>query len=253
MTNWRSSLSTLSKVLIFAALIGLPALLFIGSRERSASHAEPPLAVQGVLDLTEWDFEQHGVVDLKGEWAFYWGQLATFEDFVNGTHVDGQYVQVPNVWTNYKENGKNYPGMGYATYRLTVKTGGGAQALSLKIPDMSTSCKIMVDDQTIAACGKVAERAEEAEARYAPQVANFQTDAREFDIIVHVSNYLYDRGGMWYSMVLGTEQQIAGLRENEMATGLVLLGVFFLWACTISHCSSCAHAKRWRCILRSAV
>ncbi|MHB8067895.1 MAG: ATP-binding protein [Desulfobaccales bacterium] len=40
-----------------------------------------PLARHGVLDLSGWDLEQDGTVNLAGEWEFYWGQLLTPADF----------------------------------------------------------------------------------------------------------------------------------------------------------------------------
>ena len=76
-------------------------------------------------------------------------------------------------------------------------------------------------------CGIVADHEEAAVARYHPQVAHFQAEAEEFDIIVQVSDYLYDRGGMWYAIDLGMEEQIRTLRENEMAMDLILLGIVF--------------------------
>tara|TARA_Y100001954_G_C15717741_1_gene556558 strand:- start:647 stop:766 length:120 start_codon:yes stop_codon:yes gene_type:complete len=28
--------------------------------------------VNGVLDLSSWNFEKYGPIDLRGEWKFYW-------------------------------------------------------------------------------------------------------------------------------------------------------------------------------------
>ncbi len=203
-------------------------IAFIGMPDSLSSIDDEPVASQGVLDLTDWDWENDGIVNLKGEWAFYWGQLLDTQSFrTEGQRGGRLWVQVPNVWTNYEMNDEPLPGMGYATYRLMIRLGETAPSLGLKIPDLSTSCKIMIDGKTIATCGQVADNAEQAEARYAPQVVTFQPEAEEFELIVQVSNYLYDRGGMWYALDLGTERQVMGLRENELAISLILLGVFF--------------------------
>jgi hypothetical protein len=36
------------------------------------SEKSPPLAEQGVLDLSNRDFDHNGVVNLNGQWEFYW-------------------------------------------------------------------------------------------------------------------------------------------------------------------------------------
>lgn len=207
-------------LLIIIVLLLLP-------RDQGEQKIEPT-AVQGVLDLTGWDFEIDGIVNLEGEWEFYWEQLLTSSDFSSESRLPkGQHVLVPNVWTDYQEDGEDYPGDGYATFRLRVVTQEPMDKLSLKIPTISSSCKIMIDDLTIATCGVVAENEERSVSSYAPQIADFQTNTNEFDIIVQVSNYLYDRGGMWYAMDLGTEKQITNMRDNEQSMNMLLLGVFF--------------------------
>ena len=34
-----------------------------------------PKAVDGILDLSDWDFEKDGIVELGGEWRFVWNQF----------------------------------------------------------------------------------------------------------------------------------------------------------------------------------
>ena len=36
---------------------------------------EAPEAVEGVIDLRDWDFEKNGSVNLSGEWLFFWDEL----------------------------------------------------------------------------------------------------------------------------------------------------------------------------------
>ncbi|HZG56197.1 ATP-binding protein [Paenibacillus sp.] len=211
-----------------ASSVVLASFLLLAPGGASASNPEP-LPEQGVLDLSRWSFERDGIINLKGEWEFYWGRLLSADDFANDASLaaERQFVHVPNVWTNYeREEGGFYPGHGYATYRLQVTTKGEAGTLGLKIPDVSTACKIMIDGITIAECGRVSDRPEGAEARYAPQVVFFEPAGERFEIVVQVSNYLYDRGGMWYAMDLGTAEQATALRENVLASSLLLLGVF---------------------------
>ncbi len=40
-----------------------------------------PTAVDGIVDLTGWDFSKEGPVRLAGKWEFYWQQLLGPGDF----------------------------------------------------------------------------------------------------------------------------------------------------------------------------
>lgn len=214
-------------MLILAAIVVVS--LAVWSLSQSAEVKKEPVAAAGVLDLSSWDLATDGLVPLKGEWEFYWHRLLTADDLNDGQLMaERQLVQVPDVWTDYEDQhtGKNYPGYGYATYRLKVITDGSMSTFGLKIPDVSTACKVMVDHEVVATCGEVADNPEQAFAQYAPQTVHFTTSAPHFDLIVQISNYLYDRGGMWYALELGTEVQVAQQRENGLAVSLFLFGVF---------------------------
>ncbi|MDD2902051.1 MAG: hypothetical protein PHU44_06415 [Syntrophales bacterium] len=52
----------------------------------SGRQEKPPLARNGVLDLSGWDLEKNGPVNLAGEWEFYWGKLLTPADS-QGAHL----------------------------------------------------------------------------------------------------------------------------------------------------------------------
>lgn len=40
-----------------------------------------PKVINGVINLTNWDFDKNGNVELNGEWEFYWNQLLEPSDF----------------------------------------------------------------------------------------------------------------------------------------------------------------------------
>lgn len=81
---------------------------------------KPMQAENGVIDLSRWDFNKNGNICLDGEWDFYWQQFMNFRE-VQDKKPD-IYAEVPDTWNEYRINGKNLPGQGYATYRLHVIT-----------------------------------------------------------------------------------------------------------------------------------
>ncbi|MFB9276961.1 ATP-binding protein [Cohnella cellulosilytica] len=196
---------------------------------KPAQRSSLPLAEQGVMDLTQWDFQRDGTIKLVGEWDFYWHRLLTSEDFAEpGSLKPSGYADMPNVWNPYRIDGKRLPGYGYATYRLKLRMDSIPSTLALKIPIITTAYRVIVDGQTVAAGGQVAESRERAIADYAPQTVVIYPAAREFDIIVQISNYLYPQGGMWYGMELGTAERVAASDRSEFALKMIVLGSTFI-------------------------
>ena len=80
-----------------------------------------PVAINGVLDLTNWKFDQHGPIRLDGEWEFYWKELYAPQDFESTRRREMTgLTQLPNYWSNLTIDGQQLPGTGYATYRLKI-------------------------------------------------------------------------------------------------------------------------------------
>ena len=78
-----------------------------------------PVIEDGFLDISSWNFEKDGPVDLNGQWEFYWGKLLEPKDFESTDSVTAEYINVPGGWA--RQAGKSYPEIGYATYRLRIK------------------------------------------------------------------------------------------------------------------------------------
>ena len=66
-------------------LLSLFTLLLSGCGQQYANTTAPK-AVDGILDLSGWDFEKSGPIKLEGEWEFYWKQLLEPKDFPHLTN-----------------------------------------------------------------------------------------------------------------------------------------------------------------------
>jgi Signal transduction histidine kinase len=185
-----------------------------------------PAAKEGYLDLSGWNFEKDGVIALDGKWEFYWNKLLTYDDFHRGAEdiePDG-YVPVPGVWNSYSVKGKTLPGEGCATYRLRVGSNSRDAEMGLKIANMSTAYRLMVNNETIASNGTVSDSPKNAKAEYRPQAVTFKTPSGDYEIIIQISNYTYARGGLWYSIFMGTSQEIQQMKENASRREMFIFG-----------------------------
>ena len=182
----------------------------------------------GILDLAKVDLEKDGVIELKGTWDFYWKKLLTGQNLEKNPIAPDLKASVPIVWNTYEIEGKSLPGFGYATYRIQVINAEKDIPLALRIPTTSTAYKLYMDDELIASNGSVSEDETKFVPENKPVTVFIVPKKQEFNLIVQVANYTYARGGMWYSIKLGTPDQIQELMRQIIYTDLFLIGSFFI-------------------------
>lgn len=194
-------------------------------------YAEPsdmPKADNGVLDLTGWNWEQKGIVDLNGEWEFYWNRLLTPEDFkAEGTGLKKELIVLPRAWNKFVIDGEELTGFGYATYRLTIHH-SKEKILGIKIPRIFTAYKLWANGELIASAGKLGTNDKEMIPQYLPQVKyiNPRTDTTE--LVIQTANFSHRSGGILESIKLGSADQISELRTRNLALELFLFGSLFI-------------------------
>jgi PAS domain S-box-containing protein len=192
----------------------------------------PPKAVKGELDLTDWDFERDGPVDLTGEYEFYWGQH--FEPFEFSKAPPPQktgFITVPGYWNSYEAAGKRLSGHGYATYRLRILLNDRVPGrLALKFLDMGTAFTVYLNGKRVGSSGITGRTRETTIPRFFPEVIDFEPRTNQMEVIFQVSNFHHRRGGAWETIRLGTEKNIRELRERRLTFDLFLFGSIFIIA-----------------------
>lgn len=214
-----------NRIIKYKKLTFIPIIIFllIGC---SKNQIEIIKGEKGIFNLCQWDFNKNGNVKLDGEWEFYWNQLLTYSDFKEKVNLSLVIAEVPMGWTEYSEDGKRILGQGFATYRLKVKTDLKAGTLmSFRINSLSSAYKLYINDKEIVSSGKVAASKEEYSPRYKPLTAVFNIPDSEFDIIIQVANYDFYKGGIWYSICMGTVEGIGKLQDTLVGKELFIVGV----------------------------
>ncbi len=212
----------ISLVILLTVLLTAGVVLLILSKQSSVEH--------GQLDISGYDFPRQGSLTLDGEWEFYPGEflptqkLADADIWKNPDH----FIRVPGTWNSYAKKGKPLPGFGCATYRLTVTGVASHTQLALKVPPQSTAYKLYLDDKLVAQNGSISANKKGFVPQYRPQTVNFTTAGREFMLTMHIANFTYARGGMWYVLTLGTPAQIAAANRLITYRDAFLLGNYFL-------------------------
>lgn len=215
------------KIILTTAII---ILIFIVLVLISVLDSKPPFKPQankGILNLSQNDFKEYGNLKLDGEWEFYWNKLISYQDPLSQT--PDLYADIPDTWNEYSLHGERLSGEGYATYRLHVVTDLAPETtLGLRIYTLSSAYNIFINEKKVASRGKVSANPAEETGEYGPQAIFFSIPDSEFDMIVHVSNHQYARGGFWYGMFLGYPEQIMSLHEALITKEFFLIGALLM-------------------------
>ncbi|MBU2551681.1 MAG: response regulator [Proteobacteria bacterium] len=209
---------------ILAAALWLPLFLLSGCAWRDA-RPPAPRAVQGVLDLSSWNWATDGPVALDGEWALYWDQLLTPRDFSGPSPpAPSGYIQVPGVWNGSRIDGKKLPGAGHATYRLTVLMNPAEKRLAFKFLDAATAFAVYVNGRQLLTVGRTGTDLASSQPAFRPQVVDFEAGGPRLEVLVQISNQHHWQGGAWESITLGLDDQLKRKRQNALALGFLLFG-----------------------------
>lgn len=187
-----------------------------------------PQAIEGVLDLREWD--SASVVKLDGEWEFYWGQLLEPATFIpEQSIIEKAFYTVPQKWENYKPKVSSNSD-GYATYRLVIRLKEAGKYVAFKMPEVATAYKMYINGKLVTAVGVVGEDIATSKAKYLPQMVNFYSERQDIELVIQVSNFAHHKGGIKSSLWLDLGQTGYSLWEKQVNFQVFMLGIFFIMA-----------------------
>jgi len=213
----------------FCFLLVIGAIFLSTSCIQYLSGKAPPEAIEGVLDLTDWDFDKDGTVNLDGEWEFYWKRHLEPKDFSKvGPPKKTGFISVPRYWNGYYLDGKRLSGEGYATYRLKVLVDNQERAFAFKLLDISAAFTLYINGKKISSAGVAGKTFETSIPKSFPKVSEFISKGNQIEIIFQISNFHHRLGGPWEVIRLGREKDIRGIKEKILALALFLFGSIFI-------------------------
>lgn len=193
------------------------------------------IARNGLIEIGSSPILNNENIKLQGDCEFYWNKLLEPKDFKDSiAKPTPLYVKIPKSWTSYKVNDDKLPNKGYATYRILIhKNADSEQAIyGLKLSTIFSSYKAWVNGSLVAEVGKVGKTQETSQASFryqdVPIVINPSTTNGTFEIIIQVSNFKHQRGGLHFPIYFGKyENLIADTRWMDILN-LIIVGIIFL-------------------------
>jgi signal transduction histidine kinase len=157
------------------------------------------IAQDAVIDLTHGDLNQLEMHSISGKWQFYWNQLLTPEDFVGKNHP-GELISVPGSWNRQTE----YPGLGFATYRTSIKLPPQSKGLAIYFPAINSAAKIWINGEKVAENGNATADKKFYKSKLTGIVLAVPPNASNLDLVVQVVNYTSLFGGFSDDPQLGS-------------------------------------------------
>ncbi|MDH3975054.1 MAG: ATP-binding protein [Deltaproteobacteria bacterium] len=207
------------------------ALLFLFLSGCAASDKRP-LAINGVLDLSGWDFEKQGIVHLDGQWEFYWDQLLAPEDFAKATPKKTGYINHPMVWNDYIFDGTKLNKNGYATFRLIIKNNLYNDVYALRLSKILSAYTLWINGRKIVSRGIVAKDHNSEVPLLSRELFTFKPERTDLTLILQVSNHNYNAGGLSTSISFGPESIIQNNENNFnvfvifVLSSLLFMGIY---------------------------
>ena len=165
-----------------------------------------PEAVNGVLDLRDWDFEENGSISLSGEWKFFWNALIAPEQAAN--QQDTVFADVPNSWTNYEIGKEALPSGGYATYSLKLYLPKSEQAYGLYNEGQGSAYTLWIDGEILGQQGQVSTNENEMIPDTRLRTIFFEPEGEATELVIQISNFHHRKGGFRNALLVGPADMI---------------------------------------------
>ncbi len=189
--------------------------------------ARPPELTGGVLDLSDWSFEENGIVSLEGDWSFYFNQFLTHEDFEMGVAVKPTPVKIPGSKKSMAASKPFEDNKFYGTMRLVVKLPDHTKTYGLKSDIVLTSYRLYIDGNPYGEVGKAGTVPEDSVPYYNILTAYFSPNSNEVEFIYHTADFSAEDGSI-AAPKIGLADQIS--REGQLGLGrdLFLFGMLLI-------------------------
>jgi signal transduction histidine kinase len=179
----------------------------------------------GILDLRGLNYNLIDPIPLAGIWDAFPGKLPITEaEFLALENEKPVPLAIPGYWVN-----QNLPAHGYVTYRLKLLVDEPGPVM-LYLREASSAYKIFAWNTDrglyeLGSSGKLATNKEDSIGYYTETARTFRAFKGTI-LYLQVSNYLYSRGGAYYSPMLGGTDRMQTFLKNKERKKLFFVGVF---------------------------
>ncbi len=204
-------------------------LLFISCQNTSSDNTIPAVK-NGVIDLRSYKFNDTRIVQLNGQWAFYWklwvppDELKTIDKYTGSP----SFIKVPSIWNSHSIVNPPADGKGFATFAVMVLLPADIDAWSIHIKEICSAYTFYINGQKKITVGMPSEAEAFSLGKIRTDVIDFETRTNQLSLVFHVSNYQYSKGGIWDAISIAPEANIDRYRIHKISVSLFLSGTILI-------------------------
>ncbi len=215
-------MQALRKVFIIFLLVACGPFIVIGQSDE--------LIRRGFLDLQNTDHSSRNLIELNGEWEFYWNQLLEPGDFlaVLPELKPSGFIQLPGFWNGMEVNQAELSGKGFATLRLQIANFFTGKVANIIFPHVNSAYRLFINGSLLQECGTVGMSAEESAPRICPKAIGFSSKTDQVEIILQISNFRQAFGGLPQKITLGEQSIADSITEKRLAFDLLIVGALLV-------------------------
>lgn len=208
-------ISVLISIIIVCIITGY--LIKINSLDERGQYQ----AQSGVLNLRDLNLDKKNIIKLDGEWEFYPGVLLR-PDEIN-KDIQNSYILVPGNWTSSLNEDK-ISADGSGTYRLIVKVPED-KIYAVKTNTIRTTARIYLNGQEASNMGNPSMLRNDFHRDSRFMIATSNSLNKEIEIIIHVSNYDLEVGGIIKSIEFGSFEAIMNYNSKSIVLDAITVSV----------------------------
>lgn len=162
-------------------------------------------------------------ITLNGEWNLVLNQFLTYDQLDEQESVT---INVPGSWNGVSWQGANFSGIGFGTYYKKLKLSNSKDDVIIDMPAVGLAYRLYVNNDLIGQVGKPGVEKHTTDPKIKPSAFRIPSKFlnSEITLIVHVSNFSHQNGGMWFSPQIGNAQYHNEMKSKSMALNLLVLG-----------------------------
>ncbi|NOZ35812.1 MAG: hypothetical protein GXO80_11005 [Chlorobi bacterium] len=185
----------------------------------------------GIADISNVNFSKGDIVQLNGDWEFYYGKLLNPSDFSDTSNLPvKQYINVPQSWTKeYSEH--KYKRFGSATYRLKIKINNTQNKQSQVIfvgKRIFSAYKVWLNGKLISRAGETSEKGDAYKADLKLLISNPVYLQKENELIIQVSNFTDKHAGILRSISIEEAHFVTKSLLSELILIISILSIIFI-------------------------
>ncbi len=163
-----------------AAVTGL---FSAGIEEQFLLRTDEVDAIDGIIDLRDYDFETQGMIELSGQWDFFWEEFIT----PRSQRAATTYIHSGSHWNDRGE----YPSHGYATYRMRILLPKKVPPFPLHIGyrKLDTAARLYWNGRHVVNIGNPPRIPRFARGTWRSGISPELQYDTDIELLVHISNY----------------------------------------------------------------